>query len=259
MTLAGPVANLLSVFLVWNVMPKDDSFPAALGALFVAGSAFCGIINLLPLQPNGVMNDGMTLWALLFSRSRRERLVSIVTLVADLKQGKTIKSFEGYSLNKWAAVTDGTNQQVVANWIAYHQTQDPAVEAHHLENCLAASPTTTPAFRDQLIVEAARYQIMRRNRADLARQWLALDESGQVDTDRLEIDALVLQAEDEFPEAIGKVDEALKHLENSPEGPLRTSREQGLRKLRESLLEKLKPENLATDPTISPTSQSALS
>jgi hypothetical protein len=203
------------------------------------------------------MNDGLKLWVLLFSRTRRQRLISIVTLVADIKQGKRISSLDGYSVDRSSSVADGTSQQVFANWIAYHQTQDPEAEAQHLEHCLAASSTTTLGFRDLLIIEAAKYQIMRRNRADLARQWLALGKSGQTDANRLKVEALVLQTEGELSQALSKVDEALKHTENSPEGPLRTSREQALRKLRESLLGKLNPENPATGQTIFPTSQSA--
>ena len=41
---------------------------------------------------------------------------SLLCLVADVKQGKEVKGLEGYSLHRWASVSDSSGEQVIANW-----------------------------------------------------------------------------------------------------------------------------------------------
>ena len=165
-TLCGPVANLLSAFLVYKVVPDDGTMVTAIRQLFIGASTLAGFVNLIPMQHRGTMSDGMRLWILLFSKPRRERLIAIVSLVADVKQGKSIESLKGYPVGKWSSANDGTAQHVISNWVAYWQAKGDELAGQHLEACLAASSTVNIDFRSELIIQAAQYQAARRNRLD---------------------------------------------------------------------------------------------
>lgn len=238
-TAAGPAATLLSGFLVLRLMPQRESFLAGVCQLFVAVSFFLGITNLLPIQHRGQMLDGMTLWILVFDKARRERLISMLDLVADVKQGKQIKSLKEYSLDRWASANDGTAAHVVANWAGYTDAKDSEVAGQHLEVCLASSSAISPEFRSLLILEAAKYQALRRNRVDLANAWLADDGEGKPEFGRYWAEAVILQHEGKWDDAIAKVEDALKYVKGLPESRAHTSQQQALTELRASLREQL--------------------
>ena len=169
-------------------------------------------------------------------------MLSLLCLVADVKQGKVIESLENYSLRRWASVSDSSFEQVMANWVAYHCAKDQGSAAQYLETCLSASSATSPDFRTELIIEAARFQAVRRNRIDLAREWLAEDQSDKPRFTRFWAEAIVLQLESQFDEAMAKVDEALKYVQGLPDIPSRTAMQSKLEALRNSWLENSKSE-----------------
>ena len=174
---AGPAANIISGWFVLKFMPQQPSLLAGFCQLFVGAAFLFGFVNLLPFGDHGRMLDGLRMWVLLFSKARRERMISLLCLVADVKQGKQVRSLDGYSLDRWASVSDSAGEQVIANWAAYRGAKDQESAGQYLDTCLAASSATTPDFRTELIMEAAQFQAVRRNRLDLAREWLAEDQS----------------------------------------------------------------------------------
>lgn len=245
-TAAGPAANLLSGLLVLRFMPQQDSFLAGVSQLFVAGAFFFGFTNLLPLQRRGQMLDGMRLWILLFSRSRRERLISLLNLVADFHQRKELNSLEDYSLERWASVNDGTAAHVIANWAAFTMAKDQQSAGQYLEVCLAASSAIDPNFRNELILEAAKYQALQRGRLDLAKKWLADDMGEEPRFSRFWAEAVILRQEGQFDSAIAKVQAALKYLQSMRESPAHTAQQHALAELKASLQEQASSGNPIT-------------
>jgi hypothetical protein len=73
-------------------------------------------------------------------------------------------------------------------------------------------------LRESLILEAARFQALHRNRPDLARQWLDLDSSGKSNAKRFLPEALVLHRENRQREALAKIEEGLAVYREMPEG-----------------------------------------
>jgi hypothetical protein len=221
-TLGGPASNLISGFLAFKIasMISPGSNVVVAGALYVftAESFFVAFVNLVPAVWHGKMNDGMRLFTLAFSRKKSERLISILLFLADVKRGKR-EAIDKYGTGKWAGVNDQTNEQVIANWAAYRENKDHVeVAAQHLENCLNHSSATTPEFREELIIEAATFQALRRNRIDLARAWLSEDKSGKKHLNRYIAEATILQQEGQTEQALAKIDEALDYVATIPDG-----------------------------------------
>ena len=105
----------------------------------------------------------------------------------------------------------------------------------HLENCLITSPATTPDFREEIIIEAAQFQAVRRERPDLAREWLALERSGKPRLRRFQAEALILYRENQCERALAKAEEGLATIESVPEGTKPDVEEEALRNLRDVL------------------------
>src|SRR5581483_3438142 len=134
-TLAGPAANLASGWLVFLVVPNNDSMSAAFGKLFVIGSVFASFVNLIPLQRHGMMNDGMRIWVLLFNKRRRERLIFLLTFIGDARQGLMKESLANGSLERVTTLGDTSVDDVLANYAAYQVQTDQAAAAQYLEKC----------------------------------------------------------------------------------------------------------------------------
>jgi hypothetical protein len=235
---AGPAASLACALYVFKIMPRNNSMGAAVGLGFVVISTLMGFTNLLPLQRKGTMLDGLKLWILLFSKRRRERLIFLLTFVADAKKGDLKSFMEDGALEQSSLIKDASSEEVVANWLAYAKAtaqKDYGLAAACLERCLVASSTTTQDLREVLIIEAAKYQALRRGRPDLAREWLALEDSRRARPGRFVAEALILYRENQFDGALAKVEEALASIETEAQGTVRSTQEQSLRNLREAL------------------------
>jgi hypothetical protein len=213
-TLAGPITNIAASVLAFEVMPRYGSRYEGLSMLFVLVSGFVGVINLFSSEEHqGTMSDGLRMWVLLFDRRRRERLISIIVLLADVKQGKKIESLDAYGAGEGLRVRDGTAQQAVVNWVAFMRANREESGSQYLENCLAASSAVAPDFRNLLILEAARFQATQRKRCDIAREWLALADSATASFSRFFAEAVILQHENQPQRAMAVVDDALKYVQ----------------------------------------------
>jgi hypothetical protein len=194
-------------------------------------------MNLLSFRSGNPVPDGLQLWILLFSRERRERLILILSFLSDAKRGD-LKSFVDHKfLNQSTSVRDGSSQQIVANWLAYAKALEAKNfddAALYLENCLTASSAAARELRESLILEAARFQALRRNRPDLARQWLDLDSSGKQNAKRFLPEALVLHRENRQREALAKIEEGLAVYRELPDGRMRSDA-RALEELKNSL------------------------
>jgi hypothetical protein len=212
-TLAGPAANIAASVLVFEVMPRYGSKYEALSILFVLVSGFLGVVNLFAgEEQQGTMPDGLRMWVLLFDKRRRERLFSILALLADVKQGKTIEPLAAYSSDEGLRVRDGSAQQAIVNWVAFMRANRGESGSQYLENCLAASSAVGPDFRDLLILEAARFQATQRKKCDLAREWLALSDLAP-SFPRFFAEAVILQNENQLQQAMAVVETALRYIE----------------------------------------------
>jgi hypothetical protein len=235
-TLAGPATNIAASILVFEVMPRYGSKYEAISMLFVLVSGFLGVVNLFAgEEQHGTMPDGLRLWVLLFDRHRRERLFSILALIADVKQEKKIESFDAYGAGEGLQVRDGTAQQVVANWVAYMRANRGESGSQYLENCLAASSAVGPDFRDRLILEAARFQATQRKKCVVAREWLALAGSTEPSFQRFFAEAVILQQENQLQQAMAVVEDALKYVEGTNKKKSRDVYLRALNELKTSL------------------------
>jgi hypothetical protein len=238
-TLCGPAANLVSALLTYKVLPHGDTTAIAIGQLFIAASVLAGTVNLIPMQRRGMMSDGMTLWVLLFSKAKRERLIAILQLVSDVKQGQTIESFEPYPIGKWSSANDGTMQHVFSNWVAYWQSKNDPSAGQYLEACLAASSNVDHNFRSALITQAAQFQAAQRKRADIARQWLDMLSSDKPEFERYWAEAVILQQEKQLDAAATKIDETINYVSSLPDSRGRTVRLEALEKFQINLKEQI--------------------
>lgn len=235
-TLAGPLANVATAVLIIAVMIEKRSLIGGTPQLFIVVGAVIGLGNLVPEQRFGQMSDGMILRVLLFEKDKRERLISTLIWLSDYKLGRT-KSFDGYSLEKSSSVNDGNGLQVVANWAGYSQANDAESAGRYLENCLAQCSAVTHSFRNSLILEAANYQISRRNQVDLAQAWLNDYVAEKSGVGHLHVEALILQQSNRLDQALSKVDSALIILEGQPDTPGRAHKKLRFEKLRTSLFQ----------------------
>lgn len=244
-TLAGPFANFAAVFLLILWMMHKQSLMGGAGQIFVAVGAIMGVINLAPQQDHGQMTDGMRMWVLLFDRAKRERLISVLIWLADMKQGKKADSIKGYSIEKWSSINDGNSLQVVTNWAAYAQAQDAESAGRYLENCLAQCSTTTPDFRNALILEAANCQVAWRKQVDMAQAWLADHKPKDNSVGHLWVETLILQSLQQFDQALEKVDSALFFIDERANIPALARQKPKFEKLRKSLCEQALENNSA--------------
>jgi hypothetical protein len=206
MVAAGPAANLLSGFAVL-------SLPVPLGlysGLFVVSSIMAGVIELLvPYRSRSLTFDGARIWMLLRDPARGERWLALMQLGAELRDGAQPEALSADFMAKAVAVSDDSPETVAAHAIAYladfHRHKD-AEAAQALETCLKYASAATPALRQALLSDAAIFQARRRNRVDLAAQWL-----GEMH-DVPGLPWLPLRAQAAICEANGDVEEALKKL-----------------------------------------------
>jgi hypothetical protein len=131
--------------------------------------------RLIPLPAPRRIDSKLEWWQLiLLSALPLVKVLLILSFLSDAKRGD-LKSFVDHKfLNQSTSVRDGSSQQIVANWLAYAKALEAKNfddAALYLENCLTASSAAEKELRESLILEAARFQALHRNRPDLARQW----------------------------------------------------------------------------------------
>ena len=135
-------------------------------------------------------------------------------------------------------IIDGSSDQVATNWLAFYKAtaaKDYELAGGCLENCLLAASSVTAEPREELTIEAALYQAQRRKRPDLARQWLAHQNSGKPNPKRLLVEALISYRENQYELALSKIENGLAEVANLREGGQRTSMETAFKNLKEAL------------------------
>src|SRR5579864_4079731 len=139
-----------------------------------------------------------------------ERLLAILQLAAELGSGIQPENLSPDFIAKAIAVRDESPDTAAGYVFAYTAAwykDGPDKAAQLLETCLEYSQFSAPVMREALRCSAAVFQGRKRNRIDLAEQWL------------LEIPAktlfpgLRLQAESAILEAQGNIEGALKKLD----------------------------------------------
>jgi hypothetical protein len=235
-TLAGPATNIAASVLAFEVMPRYGSRYEGISMLFVLVSGFIGVINLFSsAEHQGRMSDGLRMWVLLFDKRRRERLISIIVLLADVIQGKKIESLDTHGAGEGLRVRDGTVQQAVVNWVAFMRANREESGSQYLERCLEASSAIGPDFRNLLILEAARFQASQRKQCELAREWLALADSATASFSRFFAEVVILQHENQLQQAMAVVEDALKYVETANTEQSRDVHLRALNELKTSL------------------------
>jgi hypothetical protein len=236
MVLAGPAANLVSGCAVLLA-----PFPRGIFTwLFIVGSFLAGTVELLlPLYGPTFVFDGRRIWMLLRDKLRGERWLALMRLIADIRAGVPPESLSTPLLAKATAVRDDSGDTVIAHALAYSaafQKRHDAEAGRMLETCLRHASNVAPAVREGLMSDAAVFQARRRNRPDLAEQWLAeMPAPTRVPWLRLRAEAAILEAKDDVVGALGKLDEGEKALLSLPDPVQRELLLRSLRKWRAEL------------------------
>jgi hypothetical protein len=250
---AGPAANLVAAFCAFKIMPRNNSLAAAVGLAVFLGSTFMGLVNLLPARAGAQMLDGLKIWILLFTRKRRDRLFLVLTFAADARSGDVKRFLADSSVEPSSLIKDGSDQQVVANWLAFYKAtvaKNYELAGKCLENCLVAASSVTADPREELTIEAAQYQVVHRKRPDLARQWLAQENSGKPNPRRFLVQALISYRENQYELARTEIEDGLAEIAKLPEQSRRTSLETALKNLKAALQRHQAGEHDDEDPVI---------
>ncbi|HET6327873.1 MAG TPA: hypothetical protein VFG04_24525, partial [Planctomycetaceae bacterium] len=177
---------------------------------FVACSIVNGVNDLFPFASRLGVSDGARIWMLLWRPDLGERWLALLHLGGQLHDGVPPESLSPDFLTKALAVRDASEDTVKANGIAFsvalHSDKDGEA-AERLETCLAFSSYATPGVREALMSDAAVFQARRRNRADLAAQWLSEIPTSTPTWLRLRAEAAVLEAQGDVQGAIEKLAE----------------------------------------------------
>src|SRR5262245_48919041 len=222
MVFAGPAANLLTGCAVLLLPFPKGFFPW----LFVVASIGAGVAELvLPLRGATFVFDGRRLWMLLRDRPRGERWLALMRLIADSRAGVLPESMPAALLAKATAVRDDSADTVTAHAFAFsaafHQDKDGEA-AERLETCLAHSGHAPPVVREALMRDAAVFQARRRQRADLADQWLAaMPARTQHQWFRSRAEAAILEAKGDVVGALDRLTEIEAAIRTSPESAQR--------------------------------------
>lgn len=203
--MGGPVANLLTGFFI--IFLKVGG-PVA--SVFAALSVFIGAANLVPFRRLALISDGKRLLMLLNNAGQGERLLAILQLAAELRNGIEPENLSPDFIAKAIAIKDESPDTAAGYVLAYTAAwyQDaPDRAAHLLETCLEYSQFSAPVMREALRCSAAVFQGRKRKRIDLAEQWLSEIPEKTI------FPGLRLQAESAILEAQGNIEGALKKLD----------------------------------------------
>lgn len=213
MVASGPLANLISGFLLL-LLPYQKSF---VSGAFIATSLFLGTNNLIPFKGKTFRSDGLQIFSALFQQPKHERALSLVQLRDELESGVDFEALSPGLITELISVRDNSLATVAAYAVAYaraYYQKDNSAAAFYLETCLLFSGKATPQTRNLLIADAAIFQAPRRNRTDLAQQWLAdLPADPALMSARLRAEGAIAEAQGNFALAIEKVEACLQEAE----------------------------------------------
>jgi hypothetical protein len=237
MTLGGAAANFISASPALFI-----PHPGVFLAWFALFSVIAGIENLLPfsLRSN---SDGKQILRLLRNTGERERLLALQQLMSDLHGGVEPQNLDSGFLGLATALQDNSVMTVHSHNMAYlaaYYRHDDTEAARLLEICLQHSGLADDLTRESLLTEAAIFQARRRNRIDLARQWLAdIPSPAAMPERKLNAETAILIAEGDIQGALKKLDEAIAMVEKSAQPGGRDLTLRFLSRTRKELEEKL--------------------
>lgn len=235
--LGGPVANLLTGFFI--LFLKAGS-PVA--SVFATLSILVGAANLVPFRRLALISDGKRLLTLLKNAEQGERWLAILQLAAELQSGIEPENLSSDFIAKAIAVRDESPDTAAGYVFAYTAAwykDAPDKAAQLLETCLEYSQFSAPIMREALRCSAAVFQGRKRNRIDLAEQWLSeIPEKTILPGLRLQAESAILEAQGNIEDALKKLDEVETALMTIHDSYQRSVSLRSLRRWRGELLEK---------------------
>ena len=156
-------------------------------------------------------SDGKRILSILRNDQRTERLLSLLQLAAELKDGVELEDLSPDFLAKVIAFKDDSPDTVVAFALAYSVAwySKSADEAGQLlETCLEYSAFGSPDLREALKDDAAVFQARKRKNINLAEQWQAeITEKPHEPWRKPRVEAAILEAKGDFEGALNKLEE----------------------------------------------------
>lgn len=220
--LGGPVANLLAGFFILSLKVGGP-----LASVFAFLSVFVGAANLVPFRRLALISDGKRMLMLLKNAGQGERLLAIMQLAAELQSGVEPEDLSPDFIAKATAVKDESPDTSAGYAFAYTAAwyrDAPGKAAQLLETCLEYSQFAGPVMREALRCSAAVFQGRKRNRIDLAEQWLSeIPEKTILPGLRLQAESAILEAQGNIEGALKKLDEvetALMAIHDSYQKPV---------------------------------------
>jgi hypothetical protein len=205
-TLAGPLANLLTGSLTLFFFERSQA-----PNLFAALSLLVGIGNLIPFRKLATISDGKRIAVILRNKSQGERLLALMRLSVDMKNGIKFKDLSPAFVVKATSVKDDSPDTVGAFLCAYGVAVDSEqIEraAVLLETCLEHAPFVSPSVRDALRSDAAVFLARKRKRVDLAEQWMAeISAKPHYPGLQLRVQAAILEAQGNIGGSLSKLSE----------------------------------------------------
>ena len=215
--LGGPLANLLTGTIIFAL-----NIGGSLSSCFAVLSILIGLGNLIPFRRLALISDGKRMLMLLKNGGQGERLLAIWQLSAELQSGVEPENLSPDFLAKAIAVKDESPDTTAGYAFAYSAAwykDAPDQAARLLETCLEYSQFSAPMMQQVLRCDAAIFQARKRNRVDLAEQWLSeIPLKTFFPGQRLRVESAILEAQGNLEGALKKLDEvktALMTIHNS--------------------------------------------
>jgi hypothetical protein len=235
--LGGPVANLLTGFFILFL-----KLGGPIASVFAALSILVGAANLLPFRRLALISDGKRLLMLLKNAEQGERLLAILQLAAELRSGIEPENLSPDFIAKAIAVRDESPDTAAGYVFAYTAAwykDDADKAAQLLETCLEYSQFSAPIMREALRCSAAVFQGRKKNRIDLAEQWLSeIPEKTILPGLRLQAESAILEAQGNIEDALKKLDEVETALMTIHDSYQRSVSLRSMQRWRRELVEK---------------------
>jgi hypothetical protein len=236
--LGGPVANLLAGFFILFLKIGGPT-----ASVFAALSILVGAANLVPFRHLALISDGKRLLMLLKNTGQGERWLAILQLAAELRSGIEPENLSPDFIAKAIAVRDESPDTAIGYVFAYTAAwykDAPDKAAQLLETCLEYSQFSSPMMREALRCSAAVFQGRKRNRVDLAEQWLSeIPEKTFFPGLRLQAESATLEAQGNIGDALKKLDEIQTSLMTIHDSNQRSVSLRSVQRWRGELLGKL--------------------
>lgn len=179
---------------------------------------------------------------LLKNAGQGERLLAILQLAAELRSGIEPENLSRDFIAKATAVKDESPDTAAGYAFAYAAAwykDAPDKAAQLLETCLEYSQFSAPIMQQVLRCDAAIFQARKRNRVDLAEQWLSeIPQKTLFPGQRLRAESAILEAKGNIEGALEKLDEVETTLMTIHDSYQRTVSLRFLQRWKRELLEK---------------------